>query len=335
MSQFSYRWIFPGLFLIVTVLLFADCSEEMRLSPLGEVPVPSDNLQSTAKIELGKKLFFDKRLSLDSTISCSSCHIPEWGFTDRKPLPDGVGGRVGFRNSPTLLNVGYQHTLMFDAKVPDLEQQAIVPIQDSNEMAITVGELVSRLKSIPEYAEAARIIYGREFDAWVLTRSLAAFQRTLKSDNSRFDQYYYQDKYSILNDSEIRGWKLFSEELYCTKCHPAPYFTSFTAEDNGLHSDYGEDKGRFRIDMDSSEIGFFKVPTLRNIELTYPYMHDGSMKSLEEVIAHYESGGKGHNNQSEHIRSFDLDKQGRIDLIAFLLTLTDTSYLVRLEKIGK
>ncbi len=332
MSRFSYRWIFPVLFLIITTLLFTKCSEKVELSPLGEIPVHDDNLQSEAKIELGKKLFFDKRLSLDSTISCSSCHIPKWGFTDRRPLPLGVKGRSGFRNAPTLLNVAFQHTLMFDAKVPDLEQQAIVPIQDTNEMAISVGDLIQRLRNIPEYADAAEKVFQREFDAWVLTRSLAAFQRTLISDNSRFDRWYYEGEDDALTASEKNGWRLFSESLYCIACHPAPYFTNFGAENNGLYKNYGEDKGRFRIDMDSSEIGYFKVPTLRNIELTYPYMHDGSLETLEDVLYHYEQGGSHHPNQSDKVESFKLNDTERRDIIAFLKSLTDTSYLKRLDQ---
>jgi cytochrome c peroxidase len=204
--------------------------------------------------------------------------------------------------------------------------QVIVPIQEHTEMGSNMKELIQKLRAIPEYQVAAKKIFNRDFDAYVLTRSISAFERTLLSLNSRFDQYMKGNK-TILTSDEKAGWKLFSEKLYCLQCHPAPYFTTFEAANNGLYQEFGEDKGRFRIFLDSNDIGKFKIPSLRNSELTFPYMHDGSMKSLDEVISHYQEGGKKHTLQSKIIQPFKLTSQEREQLKAFLFSLTDTSYM--------
>lgn len=298
-----------------------------EFSAIGPVMSPADNPMSLEKVELGRKLFFDKRLSIDETVSCATCHVPEFAFTDRKKVSEGVKGRKTERNSPTLLNAGYLPTVMFDAHLESLEMQVIVPIQEHVEMDMKMSELIKRLRGIKEYSEAAKEIFNREFDAFVLTRSISAFQRTLLSVNSRFDQFAYGNKPNAINAQEKRGWKLFSEKLFCTSCHPAPHFTTFKAENNGLYSDYGSDKGRFRIHHDSNDIGKFKVPTLRNVELTFPYMHDGSKTSLDQVIDHYMAGGAEHWNKNKVIKPFNLSTREKIELISFLRTLTDTSYM--------
>jgi cytochrome c peroxidase len=286
----------------------------------------SDEEFISEKIVLGKQLFFDKRLSRTNTISCASCHVPAFAFTDRRIVSEGVEGRKTTRNAPSLLNAKFLKTFMFDAHINSLEQQVIVPIQEHQEMDMKMGELIQKLKSIPEYSEAAKKYYGREFDPFVLTRSISSFERTLLSMNSRFDQYTKGQK-SMLSKDEVKGFKLFAEKLYCTQCHPVGHFTTFNAENNGLYFDYGLDKGRFRIFNDTSDIGKFKVPSLRNIELTYPYMHDGSLATLEDVLLHYEKGGKGHFNQSKIIQPFKLSAKEKKQLILFLKSLTDTSYM--------
>lgn len=327
--QQLYNILKLGGFIGISLFLYyCSGSREISYSVLGEVPHPEDNPTSTAKIELGRKLFFDTRLSKDNTVSCASCHRPEWAFTDHKKVSEGVEGRKTERNSPSILNAGYLQTVMFDAHLPTLEQQVIVPIQEHVEMDISMKELLEKLRAIPEYQKAAKEIFDRpEFDAWVLTRSISAFERSLISANSRFDQYYYGHNKKALNSSEKRGWKIFSEKLYCTQCHPAPHFTNFQAEGNGLYIDYGNDQGRFRIHHDSLDIGKFKVPSLRNIELTFPYMHDGSVSTLDEVIRHYREGGKRHMNQSVIIQPFHLSIKEENDLKNFLKALTDTSYM--------
>ncbi len=314
--------------LVIPIFLFQCRSwTPLEVTPLGAAPYPEDNITTAAKIELGRKLFFDTRLSKDRSVSCATCHHPEHAFTDRLSVSRGVTGGITVRNSPSILNAAWLKTVMFDAHLETLEMQVTVPIQEPTEMDITVENVLGRLRKDPEYRKAAKEIYDRDFDAWVLTRSIAAFERSLVSQNSKFDRYYYGKEKSALNASEKRGWKLFSEKLYCTKCHTPPYFTTYQAECNGLYEDYGEDQGRFRIHHDTLDMGKFKVPSLRNIELTWPYMHDGSIQTLDGVIDHYSSGGKGHFNQSELIKPFSLDAGERDDLKNFLKSLTDTSYM--------
>jgi cytochrome c peroxidase len=308
-------------------LLSTKCSIDSSQLPMGIMPIPSDNQLTEAKVALGRALFFDKRLSKTDNVSCATCHVPQFAFTDRKTVSEGVNGGKTMRNAPSLLNVGYQPTFMFDAHIPTLEQQVIVPIQEHVEMDMKMKDLIEKLKSIPSYQDQAKKIFGRDFDAYVLTRSISAFERTLISQNSRFDQYMHGDK-KVLTKDEIEGYRLFSKKLYCTTCHAYPSFTTNKAENNGLYAKYGEDQGRFRIHNDSSDIGKFKVPSLRNVELTFPYMHDGSLRMLEEVISHYESGGKGHVNQHESIKPFSLNELERKQLVSFLRCLTDTTYLV-------
>jgi cytochrome c peroxidase len=292
-----------------------------------QIPTPADNPMSAEKIALGRALFFDKRLSIDESISCASCHMPELAFTDQKKVSTGVKGRMVQRNAPSLLNSAFLQTAMFDAHLASLEVQVLVPIQEHTEMDIAMNELLKRLRKIEKYQEAAKSIFNRDFDAYVLTRSIAAFERSLISMNSRFDQYQ-QGKKSALSKEEQRGWDIFSNQLYCTKCHPAPYFTTFVAENNGLYTEYGEDRGRFRIHGDTSDIGKFKVPSLRNIALTFPYMHDGNFQSIEDVLKHYAKGGAGHPNQNALIQPFQLSERELKAVKAFLFSLTDTSYMV-------
>jgi cytochrome c peroxidase len=290
-----------------------------------EYPFPSDNPPSAQKIELGRALFFDKRLSLDESVACADCHNPSYAFTDRKAVSDGINGKHSERNAPTLLNSAFLQTVMFDAHLKTLELQVIVPIQEATEMGHNMKVLIPKLRAIPEYQKAAKTLFNRDFDAWVLTRSIAAFERSLISLNSPYDQFMRGNKQALTSDQRA-GMKLFNT-LYCTTCHPAPYFTNFNAENNGLYKEYGTDKGRFRINLDSADIGFFKTPTLRNIELTYPYMHDGSLKSLDEVIEHYLVGGKHPKGQHPSILPLELTPREKKQLISFLSALTDTSYL--------
>ena len=289
-------------------------------------PTPIDNPMTEAKIELGRQLFFDKRLSINNTVSCASCHNPKFAMTDRLPLSKGVYGRTAFRNASSILNSAYSKTLMFDAHVPSLEMQAIVPLQDHAEMGHNLKYLIPKLKGIKAYQSAAREIFNRDFDAFVLTRSLAAFERTLFSFDSKFDRYSKGNE-NALSSIEKKGWQLFSKKFNCVSCHAPPFFTTYEAANNGLYYSYEKDEGRFRIHNDSSDIGKFKVPSLRNIELTFPYMHDGSMKTIDEVLNHYSEGGKHPKNQDGRIKSFSLSSSDRYALKSFLSTLTDTSFL--------
>jgi cytochrome c peroxidase len=286
-----------------------------------------DRTKEQLTIHLGEKLFFEKRLSINNTVSCATCHVPKFAFTDRKKVSEGVYGRKTERNSPSLLNSYKLKTVMYDAHLPTLEMQVIVPIQEHVEMDMKMIDLIKKIKQIEPYNSLAIKAFDREFDAYVLTRSIAAYERTLLSENSRFDQYYSGKNKTALTRNEKAGWKIFSEKLYCTKCHPAPDFTTYLPENNGLYKNFKSDKGRFRIHLDSTQIGFFKIPSLRNSAITYPYMHDGSMQSLNDVIDHYSRGGAGHTLQSKNIQPFNLSKEEKYQLIVFLKSLTDLTYL--------
>lgn len=315
-------------FLIVSISKFEGVFSDPNT--LIFVPAPQDNPTTPEKAKLGRKLFFDKRLSLNGTVACATCHDPKKAFSDQLKTSIGINGERTERNAPSVLNSGFLKTVMFDAHLKTLELQVIVPLQEPTEMGHNMKKLIPQLRAIPEYQEAAQQIFKRDFDAYVLTRAISAFQRTLVSMNSRFDQYQAGNKKALDKDARA-GWKLFSEKLYCIQCHPAPYFTTFEAANNGLYLDFGKDKGRFRINLDSADIGKFKIPSLRNSELTFPYMHDGSMETLEKVIAHYSQGGKKHPLQSSTIIPFEISAIEQKQLVSFLKSLTDTSYLKKLE----
>ncbi len=315
------------LFLILVPVLIVglNCSGPQE-SKFASIPFPKDNPITDEKIAFGKKLFFDKRLSAGNQISCAACHLPEKAFTDGLPKSIGVNGRTAMRNAPSILNSAYFSRYMYDGEVRTLEEQVLVPLQDHQEMASSMKEILKKLSHDKAYQKLAKSIFNRELDAYVITRAISTYERSLTSRNSRFDQYRSGKKGS-LNANEIAGWKLFSEKLYCIQCHSGPDFTNYSVVSNGLYSDYGFDQGRYRINGVEQEKGTFKVPSLRNSTLTAPYMHDGSMKTLREVIRHYAKGGNHFSNKSPIIKSFLITELEINQLESFLRSLTDTSYL--------
>lgn len=310
-------------FISLLLLAYVSCQHAENHSE--QVELSQEELEK-AKVELGKKLFFDKRLSSDNTVSCATCHIPELAFTDGQKLSGGVDGHFSLRNAPSLMNMRDFNVFMYDAHITNLEEQALVPIHDTNEMNSSFSEILIKLKDEEYYQRQSQLLFNRNFDEWVITRSLSVFQKTLASNNSKFDKYI-SGQTDVLNEDEIAGWKLFSQTYKCINCHQLPNFTNQQAENNGIYLDYGNDLGRFRIHHDTSDIGKFKVPSLRNIEITAPYMHDGSFKSLNDVIDHYRKGGRGHFNQHSQIVALSISQAQEEQLIAFLKCLTDTSFL--------
>lgn len=282
-----------------------------------ELIIPEDNKLTIARIQLGERLFYDKLLSKDSTISCSSCHKPDYCFADTVAISPGIKGKKGFRNAPSLLNIGFQKSFMMDGGVPTLEIQAVHPLTDTNEMGFGINEAVARLKSDEHYQEQSKKAYDREFDAFVLTRALSAYERILFSTSTYDTDREFEMEYT--DDSRKKGKELFfSDRLNCTSCHSGVLFTDFSFQNNGSKKDYTGDNGRERITHKKEDIGKFKVPSLRNVGGTAPYMHDGSFKTLEEVIANYEKGGHPHPNKSDKIKPFKLTKDEKADLIQFL-----------------
>ncbi len=286
-----------------------------------EMIFPRGSELTEARVELGKKLFFDVLLSKDSTISCATCHNPSLGFADTLKNSPGIGGKIGFRNAPSILNTGYFNSFMLDGGVPTLEIQVVHPLTDTNEMGFGINEVVERLSKHDYYPAQSKLAYGRELDAYVITRALSAYERTLISGDSKYDRYINGQK-DALDESEIRGMKLFfGEKLNCSSCHGGFLFTHQQFENNGSKDDYTGDNGRERITHDSADIGKFKVPSLRNVSKTFPYMHDGSYKKLEDVIENYNQGGSKPINQSELIRPLNLTEKEKTDLVHFLRAL--------------
>ena len=328
-----------GIFLLI--LLFIGCvkenevvSETPRFPALMEIPhgfpdmqQPEGNEFTQERWELGKKLFFDPVLSADNSVSCASCHEPNLGFSDNKNVSLGVEERPGRRNSSPLANVGYHPYFTREGAIPTLEMQVLVPIQEHDEFDFNIILIAERLAEIEEYVNRSRIAYDREPDAFVITRALSCFERSLISGNSRYDQYVSQGKMNALNNEELRGMNLFfSERTGCTNCHDGFNFTDYSFQNNGIYAEY-EDEGKFRLTGEEADRALFKVPSLRNIELTAPYMHDGSVETLEEIVSHYNSGGKGYFNQSEEVKPLNLTENEEADLVAFLKSLTDDLFV--------
>ncbi|MEZ4981787.1 MAG: cytochrome c peroxidase [Saprospiraceae bacterium] len=329
----------PRLWFIGLIFLVFSCKKQELPKPvhfpkLMEIPkgfpsmdFPSDNAFSKERWELGKMLFFDPVLSSDSSISCSSCHLPELAFSDRITFSKGVKDRDGTRNSPSLANIGYHPYFTREGGVPTLEMQILVPIQEHNEFDFNIVLIAERLQADSQYVKMAIDAYDRTPDPFVITRALACFERSLISGNSPYDQYYYQENASAISASAKRGKQLFfSNKTNCSKCHDGFNFTNYAFENNGLYEQYA-DPGRFRLTRNPTDSALFKVPSLRNIAITGPYMHDGSIQTLEEVIEHYNLGGKQHLHKSDLIHPLGLTADEKSDLINFLKTLTDETFI--------
>ena len=297
------------------------------VEPIGfeAIPYPSDNIFTTDRWALGKKLFYDKRLAVDSTLSCASCHQQDKGWADDLPLTPGIKDRPAVRNAPTLTNVAYHPYYTREGGVPTLEMQVLIPISEHNELGFNMARLVDRLSKDSIYQSMAQKAYNRSLDAYVITRALANFERSLISGNSRADQFN-KGKQS-LNEEEIAGRNLFySTRTNCSQCHSGFNFTNYAFENNGLYTQY-KDPGRYRLTLNPADSALFKVPTLRMVGLTAPYMHDGSIATLEQVIDHYNSGGKNHPHKSILIRPLGLDNEEKRALVSFLKALNDEEFL--------
>jgi cytochrome c peroxidase len=312
----------------VAIFSCSDQKEEYHLSVPGWFPkpeIPDDNQLTKEKINLGKRLFFDSRLSSDFSKSCASCHLPQHAFSDTVAFSSGVHERAGERNSPSLVNVAYKPHFFKDGGIESLEFQALAPIDHPNEMDISSTTIVERLRKDSLY----QLSFGDVFSTGVtmrgITHALAAYQRTLIFGNSKYDRAIFEKK-EPLSDLETRGLDLFkSDSLNCSKCHSGVFFTDYSFQNNGLKAHYA-DSGRAKVTSNPDDAGKFVVPSLRNVEVTAPYMYDGSIKSLSQVIDHYASGGSDHRNKSELITGFSLAKNDKEALIAFLKTLTDKEF---------
>lgn len=310
-----------------TIIVASQSSDFELPKGFPAISFPEDNAYSKARWELGKKLFYDNVLSIDRSINCGSCHKASLAFSDDVALSDGVKNRPGTRNAPTLANVAYHPYYTREGGVPTLEMQVLVPIQEHNEFAFNIVNAGERLAMDSQYIEMSKLAYNRTPDYYVITRALANFERTLVSGNSPFDKYSYQGQNEAINETEKAGMALFySSKTNCSSCHSGFNFSNYAFENNGLYETY-KDNGRMRLTNNLDDQALFKVSTLRNIALTAPYMHDGSMKTLNEVIDHYDKGGKQHKNKSKLLKPINLSDQEKGQLIAFLECLTDQQFI--------
>jgi cytochrome c peroxidase len=304
----------------------SDLPIAIKIGHFPPMAVPANRPLTAKRIALGKKLFEDPLLSKNNTISCATCHLTPLAFTDGVPVSTGTEGRKTKRNSPTLFNLAWHPYFFMDGGNPTLESQLLGPIEEHSEMDLPFTEAMERVANHPEYPALFQAAFADGVNPFTLTTALSTYERSLVSYASAFDRFYYQGDSSALSPSAQRGLDLFvSAELQCQSCHTFPLTTNFSFENNGLKADYSNDPGRARVTEVPQDVGKFKVPTLRNIELTAPYLHDGSLQTLEAVIDRYAQGGSQHHNQSEKVKGFSLTAQQKLDLVAFLQSLTDTS----------
>jgi len=330
--------------------------------------IPSDNPMTDTKVSLGRELYFDKRLSVDGTVSCATCHDPANAFTDHTVLAIGASSKFGARNAPTILNAMFAELLFWDGRAASLEEQAKQPLTSPFEMGLRSNDaVVAQVVAVPDYREMFRRVFRQEgitIDS--IVKAIAAYERTQLSGNSPFDRFISGDTNAI-TEAQKRGWELFKGKAKCIECHAfttsSPFFTDFKfhnsgigVNDNELHElthraekmtlsdprghidasvnahqkDFSE-LGRFLVTRRSKDIGAFKTPTLRDVELTTPYMHDGSIKTLLDVVRFYNRGGKNNPNLDEKLRPLNLNEEEMSNIVEFMRALTSDDVLRQVQ----
>ena len=303
-------------------------------APLGlpPVPIPADNPPTAETIALGRRLYYDPILSVDNTVSCATCHSPQAGFADPKPVSEGVGKKTGTRNSPPVMNAAYFTVQFWDGRAPSLEKQAEGPVQNPVEMANTLSTVEQRLNADPSYKEQFAKAWGpKPITYEMVEKSIASFERTVIVGNSPFDRWKYGHDEKAVDASVKRGFIVFTstKKGNCAVCHLVgdkyALFTDNKFHDIGIGVDLGKitDPGLFAVTHNEADRGKFKTPSLRNIAQTAPYMSDGSLKDLKQVIDFYIGAGNSNANLDKEIHVLDfLTGQERSDLQAFLNSLT-------------
>lgn len=338
-------------------------------APLGlpPVPIPPDNPQTQAKIELGDKLFHDARFSADGKVSCSTCHDSGKAFTDNRRVSKGFKDLTGTRNAPTVVNAAYMTTLFWDGREPDLEGQSRQPPVNPVEGGLPDHQpIVGILRTDPAYVRAFREVFGIAPEKITMdhyAKAIASFERTLVAGDSPFDRYLYGDDPKAMNEAAVRGFRVFTGQGRCVSCHTIEQtqalftdsrfhnigvgFKSIRGRENDIAAKFlaakqggadvdrtvltdpaASELGRFAVSEDVTTVGAFKTPTLRNIDLTAPYMHDGSLKTLEDVVDFYNNGGRESENDplseflSGGIRPLNLSDRQKADLVEFMKALT-------------
>lgn len=328
-----------------------------KLEPLPPVPIPADNPQSKEKIELGKMLYFDPRLSGDSSISCAKCHDPTKGFSNGVQMSDAYAGTKHWRHVPTILNAAYLRTQFWDGRAASLEEQCLGPIEAPIEMNQNFTHLVEKLSGIPYYRQAFKKVFNSDVTMPNLAKAVSAFERTIVSRPGPFDRYLQGDK-NALNASQVRGMELFTGKANCVACHGGPLLT-----DDGLHNvgvpdidplktetdriatrhffataqkypnprSVAYDYGRELITKSAADRGKIKTPSLRELKWTAPYMHNGAFETLDDAVAFFAKGGGNMPNKDPLLKPFKLTDAETEDLIVFLEVLSSPEP-IRVEK---
>lgn len=316
---------------LACILQVPDNSFSAPLAPLPvSPPVPLDNLQIASKIALGKKLFFDPILSVNGTISCASCHVPKNGFADPRPVSLGVDDKSGARNAQSVLNAAYERLQFWDGRAGSLEEQAIGPLTNPVEMANhNYQSIVIRLKKNRIYRREFQKVFGGGISTDRVAKAIAAFERTLVTPDTPYDRYLLGDT-KALTVAQVRGFSIFKGKGRCIICHSGTLLSDESYHNLGAsrqapldYLNYQEDIGRYAVTHNPMDKGRFKTMPLRNIALTAPYMHDGSLKTLDDVVQFYNrGGGKSHYPKDPLIQPLHLTKREQHDLVLFLKSLT-------------
>ncbi len=325
--------LIPVLFVFAATLLMQACEKQTQdlteyelTIPLGldanSQYIPDDNSLTAAKVALGRQLYFDTRLSADNSVSCATCHDPKFGFADGNPVSTGIKGQKGSRSAPTIVNRLFSKEQFWDGRAADLEAQALGPIENPIEMGATLGDVVSRLGAIEGYRNAFMKAFGTEVNSEGIAKAIASFERTVLAGNSPYDRFTAGDE-TALSESAKRGLVVFEDKANCMTCHVGFNFTDEGYRNIGVGMDMEDpDLGRYDQTKLDEDRGAFKTPTLREIEHTAPYMHDGSEKTLMDVVELYNRGGVSNPYLSSDIKPLDLTEQEKTDLVEFMKSLT-------------
>ena len=289
----------------------------------GSVVIPADNPLTKDKIELGRALFFDKRLSKDNTIACASCHLAKFAFTDGQRVSTGIRGQKGGRSAPASLNRLFSKGQFWDGRAATLEEQSIGPFTNPIEHGFANhDEMVAKMKKIEGYRKLFKQVFGEDITIAGVGKAIASFQRTILSGNSPADRFDQGGDEKAISPEAQKGLLLFREKARCTKCHSGFNFTDEKFHNLGIGWDTGTvDLGRYMVTQNPADIGAFKTPTLREISRSAPYMHDGRFKTLEEVVNFYNKGGVKNPHQDELVLPLELTDEEKRNLVEFLRTL--------------
>ncbi|WP_147532811.1 cytochrome-c peroxidase [Bacillus marasmi] len=303
------------------VKLYQTLKNDSSLTALGKIPIPEDNPMSPEIVKLGNQLFFDSRLSGANDRSCATCHEPEKGYGDGKPKFEMINGEDGARNSPTIINSGYYKVNFWDGRAKSLEEQALGPIENPNEMNQNLNALVDELKGIEGYQIAFSAAFPDGITIDNIAKALAAFERQIVVEDTRYDQFM-EGNTEALTQKELRGLDLFAGKAMCSTCHNGPNLTDNNFYNVGLES---KDEGLYALTKKAGDMGKFRTSGLYGITHTAPYMHNGSIATLEDVIDYYDKGGDEDRNKSFYLKNFmspiGLTDGEKADLLAFLKVL--------------